>query len=138
MPKNALILGYLGLIPFIGLPLSTFLDVLPVGQSLLYFVQYSVIILSFFGGIHWWDAIQNNNNGAQLFVAMIPSLIGWFALIFAQGAILLFVLSLSYIATLFYDKHTLQLEKQAIIKYTKMRMILTTVVVLSHTAYIFV
>jgi hypothetical protein len=98
----------------------------------LHFVQYSAIILSFFGGIHWLDAIQNRRKDHQLFVSMLPSIVAWLSLMFLDGTILLSVLSLSYIGILLYDKYVLALEKDILMDYTKMRIQLTTVVVLSH------
>lgn len=49
MPKQATILGYLGLIPFISLMIHTVLEltILNTVQASMAFVQYSAIILSF-------------------------------------------------------------------------------------------
>lgn len=132
MHTSAKLLGYLGLIPFISLPLLVTMDAINYFQGYLYFVQYSAIILSFFGGIHWLDAIQNNRKNHQLYVAMLPSIIAWLALIFLKGDMLLSVLSMSYIGILMYDKFVLALTKSILIDYIKLRVILTTVVVISH------
>ncbi|MBF7072671.1 DUF3429 domain-containing protein [Glaciecola sp. MH2013] len=134
MNKQFWILGYAGLLPFIGIPLLAHTDFLNNIYAYQYFVQYSAIILSFFGGIHWYDALQNNRTNHQLYVAMLPSIIAWLSLVFLSGNILLACLSSAFIAILMYDKHVLVLEKQKIIAYTKLRIILTTVVVFSHLA----
>ena len=58
MPYSAVLLGIAGLIPFLFLPLSYVFNWLSLTQSALYFIQYSAVLLSFFGGVHWWDAIK--------------------------------------------------------------------------------
>ena len=130
--KHYWFLGYAGLIPFVGLPLLAYTNVIDKILAYQYFVQYSAIILSFFGGIHWYDALVNNRTNHQLYVAMVPSIIAWVSLVFLGGNILLGVLSCAFIAILMYDKHVLVMEKSKIIEYTKLRMILTTVVVTAH------
>ncbi|WP_371193329.1 DUF3429 domain-containing protein [Glaciecola sp. SC05] len=132
MHYSAKILGYLGLLPFVGIPILILGGQLYYFQGYQYFVQYSAIILSFFGGIHWLDALQNRRSDHQLYVAMLPSIVGWTALIFLDGYILLSALSIAYVGILMYDKYVLALEKDILIPYTFMRVFLTTVVVISH------
>lgn len=132
MHQSAKILGYLGLLPFIGIPILILGGQLYYFQGYTYFVQYSAIILSFFGGVHWLDALQNRRNDHQLYVAMLPSIVAWGALVLLDGYLLLSVLSVTYIGILMYDKYVLALEKDILIPYTVMRVWLTTVVVISH------
>lgn len=132
MHKSAKILGYAGLTPFISLPILALLEQLSSYLAFTYFVQYSAIILSFFGGIHWLDALQNKRQNHQLYVAMLPSIVAWSALIFLQGNSLLSALSVAYIGILMYDKYVLALERDILIDYTFMRTVLTSVVVCSH------
>jgi hypothetical protein len=132
MQRNAKILGYAGLLPFIGLPILIIIGQLEYYQGYLYFIQYSAIILSFFGGIHWLDALQNRRSDHQLYVAMLPSIIAWLSLIFLSGNALLSTLSVAYIGILMYDKYVLALEKDILIDYTFLRVVLTTIVVISH------
>lgn len=132
MHTTAKYLGYAGLIPFVSIPILVMIGLVDAYLGYLHFVQYSAIILSFFGGIHWLDAIQNRRKDHQLFVSMLPSIVAWLSLMFLDGTILLSVLSLSYIGILLYDKYVLALEKDILMDYTKMRIQLTTVVVLSH------
>lgn len=135
MPKLANLLGYAGLIPFIGLPLLSLLGIIDKNLAYIYFVQYSAIILSFFGGIHWFDAITNNNGKQhQLLVAMLPSIVAWLSLICLTGTWLLCVLSVAYIGILMYDKYVLALPKRLLFEYISLRVILTSVVVLTHLA----
>lgn len=132
MHTSAKLLGYLGLIPFIMIPLLIMADQLFYFEGFEFFVQYSAIILSFFGGIHWLDALQNRRKNHQLYMAMLPSIVAWLSLIFLSANTLLSVLSITYIGVLMYDKYVLALERDILIPYTQLRMILTTVVVGTH------
>ncbi|WP_395344009.1 DUF3429 domain-containing protein [Ningiella sp. W23] len=132
MQSAATRLGYAGLLPFIGIPVLIITGKIHYFDGYTYFVQYSAIILSFFGGVHWLDALQNRRKNHQLYVAMLPSIVAWASLILFEGYILFSVLSLAYISILVYDKYVLALEKDILIPYTFMRTVLTTVVVISH------
>ncbi len=132
MPKAAWFLGYAGLIPFIALPMLTVFGFLSFYQSYQYFAQYSAIILSFFGGIHWITAIVDKNNNHQIFVAMLPSIIAWLSLVFLSGEILLTTLSLAFIGMFTYDKYGLALPKYLVVDYIKLRLHLTTIVIFCH------
>ena len=138
MPKQATILGYLGLIPFVSLMIHTVLEltILNTVQASMAFVQYSAIILSFLGGVHWYQALTEPKNRHQVYVAMLPSIIGWVALLIFNQKITLFVLSVSYLFILMYDKYYLSLPKDMVVYYTKMRLILTSVVIFSHVMMI--
>lgn len=138
MPYSVVLLAIAGLIPFILLPLLAVTGLLPVGESARYFTQYSAVLLSFFGGIYWWDALAKKHHGSQLFIAMIPTIIGWLCLVFSGNITVLGVLSLSYLAVFYYDKNHLVLEKDEIVSYITLRMVLTTVVVVCHAWLIFI
>ncbi|WP_100657158.1 DUF3429 domain-containing protein [Alteromonas flava] len=138
MPNNAKLLGYLGLIPFLIIPLAIIMETLSYAQGFAFFTQYSAIILSFLGGIHWYAAVTENRYWHQIYVAMLPSIVGWLALILFPDARALGVLSLSFIGMVFYDKFTLQMTPSMIIDYTRLRVILTTIVVAAHAVMIFV
>ena len=132
MPPQAKLLGYLGLIPFVTIPVAVILNVLSYPQAFAFFTQYSAIILSFLGGIHWYAAITENRYSHQIYVSMLPSIVGWMALIGFIDARTLGILAFAHIALVFYDKFTLRLEPQMIIEYTRFRITLTTVVVACH------
>jgi hypothetical protein len=132
MHQSAKLLGYAGLLPFIGIPLLILTGQIHYFEGYTYFAQYSAIILSFFGGIHWLDALQNRRKNHQLFVAMLPSIVGWLSLVFLQGYLLFSVLSIAYVGVLMYDKYVLALEKDILIPYTFLRKVITTVVVITH------
>jgi hypothetical protein len=132
MHPSAKLLGYAGLLPFIGIPILILTGQIHYYQGYTYFAQYSAIILSFFGGIHWLDALQNRRSNHQLYIAMLPSIVGWFSLMFLQGYMLFSALSIAYVGILMYDKYVLALEKDILIPYTFLRTVLTTVVVITH------
>ena len=138
MPYSIVALGAAGLIPFVALPLAAILNILPLPEAARYFTQYSAVLVSFFGGIYWWDALSKRDFGPQIYIAMLPTIVGWLCLVFAGSGVMLSILSMTYLAVLFYDKHTLSLDKEAIVSYISLRMMLTTVVVLCHGWMIFI
>ncbi|TPV61063.1 DUF3429 domain-containing protein [Aestuariibacter sp. GS-14] len=137
MNSQAKYLGYAGLVPFLALNIALFTQVYPSTLIYILFTQYSAVLLSFFGGIHWYDAVSSKRTGHQLYVAMLPTIIGWICLSQTGAHWALGVLSISYLLILFYDKQVLTLPKDMVVEYTKLRMTLTTVVVLSHAVMIF-
>ncbi|MDO6534020.1 DUF3429 domain-containing protein [Alteromonas stellipolaris] len=137
MPYSVVLLGVAGLIPFLAMPIAYSLNLLSLTQSAIYFMQYSAVLLSFFGGIHWWDSISNQRYGKQMYIAMLPSIIGWLCLVFSHDPKTLGVLSLSYVAILVYDKFKLSLPKGQIVSYISLRIALTSVVVISHAWMIY-
>lgn len=132
MSSSTKLLGLLGLIPFLAASLAPTVEWLSLSESARYFTQYSAVLLSFFGGIHWWDAVSNDKRNHQMYVAMLPTIVGWLCLVFSGDVRVLGVLSVSYLAMLVYDKFTLVLTKDDIIQYIQLRMVLTTVVVITH------
>lgn len=129
---TAWMLGIAGLTPFIGLPLLAVLQVLDWYSVLQGFRTYSAVILSFLGGIHWYDAISSNKSGHQIYVSMLPSILAWSALFLLPELLALGVLSVGFLLMMLYDKFALTLPKDIVIWYTKLRMVLTTVVVICH------
>lgn len=137
MKLQAKLLGYAGLIPFLLLNIALLFDAYPTSLIYILFTQYSAVLLSFFGGIHWYDAISSNKSGHQMYIAMLPTIIGWLCLTQTGAHWVLGVLSASYVLMMFYDKQVLTLPKTMVVDYTKLRMTLTTIVVLSHAVMIF-
>jgi hypothetical protein len=88
-PKVPLWLGLSGLIPFVALSASLILDLTPPfftdGDSVrVALVGYGVVILSFLGGVRWGLAMKEDEEGdgkanRDFVIAVIPSLIAWFA-----------------------------------------------------------
>lgn len=136
MPTNAKLLGYLGLIPFVTIPIAVILNILSFPQAFAFFSQYSAIILSFLGGIHWFAAVTDNRFSHQIYVAMLPSILGWLALISFADVRTLGVLAVAHVAVVFYDKFTLQLTPALIVEYTRMRTSLTSIAVACHAVMV--
>lgn len=82
VPPLAGLLGYAGLLPFVGLSAALWL-LSPTYQPLLNqaLLLYASLILTFMGAVHWGLAIQNltNQHLFQLGISVLPALIAWFA-----------------------------------------------------------
>lgn len=87
-PATVAWLGYGGLLPFVGLALAGAAD---PGRAPLWFnamLAYGAVILSFVGALHWGIAMvaAQAASHAVLFVwSVVPSLLGWSALLGAQA-----------------------------------------------------
>lgn len=126
--SHAEILGLAGLFPFLGLPVFILLGSLSLYEGLTFFAQYSAIILSFLGGAIWFDGITNKKANWQLYAAMIPSLIGWFALVVMPPKISIIVLMVSFLIMLIFEYKFFKSEPW----YINLRTRLTTVAFGGH------
>jgi hypothetical protein len=83
--KIALILGYAGLIPFVGLSAASVLIDATHRNSLLFcLLAYGATIISFLGAIHWGLTMKDDSPSQwQLIWGVIPSLAAWLSLIFS-------------------------------------------------------
>ena len=86
LPLLATILGVAGLIPFIGAGLAA----LGTGadRGMMALVAYGAVILAFLGGVHWGFALQDpatTGERQRLTWGVVPSLIGWVALLLAMA-----------------------------------------------------
>ena len=84
IPIAALWLGPLGLIPFVAGALAPWL--LPAERlpdAGLALAGYGAVILSFLGGVHWGLAAPAGRP-LQIGLSVLPSLIGWLALLVAN------------------------------------------------------
>ncbi len=84
IPGAALWLGPLGLIPFLAGALAPWL--LPaerLAEAELALIGYGAVILSFLGGVHWGLAAPAGRP-LQLGLSVVPSLVGWLALLVAS------------------------------------------------------
>lgn len=128
MPFSAFILGGLGLLPFVGLPILHLTGFISLYEAGSYFSQYSAVILSFFGGVHWWIAVNKPTQSAQLYVAMLPSIIAWLSLVLLPEKLTLMVLAGSFLGIFLYDFLTLKGPPL----YMRLRAFLTGIVVGCH------
>jgi hypothetical protein len=133
VPTIAKVLGGLGLLPFLA---GTLFAIAGgpgwAGPALRY---YAATILAFMGGIHWGLAIAGGREQEggdrlrlQLVGSVIPSLIGWFALLMpaTQG---LTVMALAFALLLGADLAAVK-RGGAPAWYPKLRMPLTAIVTL--------
>lgn len=73
-------LGWSGVLPFAGLAALAWWPG-EVGElALRGFAGYSVVILSFLGGVRWGRALAARAGAAEYARAVLPSLVGWVAL----------------------------------------------------------
>ena len=127
-------LGYAGLAPFIVFSIGTWLTLPVMANAHSVLLTYAAIILSFMGAIHWGLAMAQNSRIAtiQLGASVLPALLGWLALLipmlYGYG-----LLAICFIVLLIADKYA---SGKGLLPdwYLPMRMVLTTVVVLSLVA----
>ena len=106
IPKPALVTGLLGLLPFISLG-AIIVDQAPDvrGEILAALLAYGAVILSFLGGVRWGVAISGSSQApltSQLCISVIPSLVGWVAILIEKQAGLL-VLTVAFSLMLLID-----------------------------------
>ncbi|MDF1748213.1 MAG: DUF3429 domain-containing protein [Alphaproteobacteria bacterium] len=93
IPKPALILGLLGLIPFIAPAVTMWSgDAMMVGGALSLQFGYAAVILSFLGGVHWGRALAGDRfgpTGPRLLWSVVPSLLGWALLLAPDSTVIL-------------------------------------------------
>ena len=85
--KSATLLGFMGLFPFIALAaisVGAVGDMAATAQTAL--LAYGAVILSFLGGVQWGACVgapsmSDNENAVRLTASVVPSLIGWLALL---------------------------------------------------------
>lgn len=108
-------LGYAGLIPFVGLAAALWvvpLDAWPLARLSL--LGYGATICSFLGAIHWGLVMQAGaaQLRSSLLWGVVPSLVGWVALLLSHvsGLLLIAVLLWTCYAVdrIVYPRHQLQ------------------------------
>ena len=134
VPLSAGWLGGLGAVPFICLAGS--IPFVPVEARVIAthaLVAYGATILSFLGGIHWGLSIRPGSSGvsdelpSRLILSVIPSLIGWVALLLHERSGLL-MLAAAFAIMLLLDIRATR-RGEAPLWYPKLRAPLTFVVV---------
>lgn len=94
------LLGYLGLIPFVGLAA---LQVAGVVNSNIYLLSYSALILSFLGGTLWSSSITLKLDWPVAVVSNLVVLFAWAALVFHQTPAVLGLMALLLIGLLVFE-----------------------------------
>ena len=109
LPTIALLLGIGGLIPFIVCGLGALTNPPPNdAASLMALIAYGAVILAFLGGVHWGFGLDDAGSTpasiqrARFGLGVVPSLIGWVALLLAiltYGQVALALLLVGFILT---------------------------------------
>ena len=93
LPIVAVVLGVAGLLPFLGCTIGILLfpGEVPVPRLVMALIDYGAVILAFLGGVHWGFALEPapglveptrpSTDRKRLALGVIPSLIGWAALL---------------------------------------------------------
>ena len=128
IPKSALVSGLLGLLPVVFLS-AVILHQSPNvhGEIIAALLAYGAVILSFLGGVRWGTAISGTSHvplSIQLWISVVPSLVGWAAILIEIPAALL-VLTVAFSLVLFTD----YMIAGAPIWYLRLRVILSLPVI---------
>jgi hypothetical protein len=144
LPFLAVVLGVLGLIPFLGCTIGIILfpsDV-PVPNMVMAIIAYGAVVLSFLGGVHWGLALepapsvivpgQAATDNKRLALGVLPSLIGWAALLVplvSSPLIAIVLLILGFALTILVEA---QAQRRGAIPegYMALRWVLSAVVLL--------
>ena len=145
-PATAVWLGTAGLIPFVTGALYLTLGPLIYAQVVFNaLIGYGAIILSFMGAVHWGLALRATESEAPGYwfcVSVVPSLVGWAAVLvalFGGHLIALILLAAGFIGVYLLDLSSIS-QGIAPPWYRKLRLPLTVVVVsclgIASTAFV--
>ncbi len=107
LPPYVALLGYGGLIPFVGLASLLWLDAQRVTTWSQALISYGAVILSFVGAVYWGVAMSvstlNESQRQRAFVwSVAPALFAWFATMMVD-AVALLILLLGFVAQFVQD-----------------------------------
>jgi hypothetical protein len=144
LPPLAIVLGVAGLIPFIGCGIAAISANEALGpRALAALIGYGAVILAFLGGVHWGLVLAPRpadsatppvaRENLLLLLGVVPSLIGWVALVLAPTIApdaALAVLILGFLATVITEW---RMRRQEIVPtaYLWLRWALSLVVVVT-------
>lgn len=129
MPRSALALGLMGLMPFIAFAGALRFDlVLTDDQARTAAVLYGVVILAFMGGAQWGLATAAPKPRSSAFaISVLPALLAWASLAFASRLALV-ILGAGFMTLLAYDLWTVR-RGEAPGWYGRLRIGLSAVVI---------
>ena len=110
VPLPALLLGFAGLLPPVGLTAVALLDLGLFAPSTPGFVlTYAAVILSFLGGT-WWGFVSRSDRPAWMLlgISVLPALAGWAAIFSFQPPAALFALAIALLAARAVDAYLSQ------------------------------
>lgn len=105
MQKVHIILGYAGLIPFVGLSILAISGYEDAEYLLL---TYAALILSFLGGIVWMATITANKHWSLAVLSNAVMLIAWAAVVFGDSIWALAVIAVVMLGLLFIESRYLR------------------------------
>ena len=144
LPILAVVLGILGLIPFLACTVGiiAFPRDVPVPNLVHAIIAYGAVILSFLGAVHWGFALEPSpaltapgqaaTDRKRLALGVLPALGGWAALLVSLGSsalVAILVLILGFLATTLVEA---QAARRGALPggYMMLRWVLTAVVLL--------
>jgi hypothetical protein len=129
----AQVLGYGGLVPFVGLALALGLWPLHQVQAAAGLLSYSATIASFLGAIHWGLAMRDPKGPSTglLVWGVVPSLFAWIALMLSGAKGLLLIAALLW-ACFAVDR--VVYTRAGLRAWLPMRLLLTAIASLSCIA----
>lgn len=134
-PAPIILLGYGGLLPFVGGAIGTWLPVAWAPAASFAFMAYSAAILAFLGGLQWGIALRPDADrlAERVTVGVLPALVAALALPIGvrRGAIVLLAGFLLLLAWEVFRNRTLMPGW-----YVPLRVRLTTGVVACHAAFL--
>ena len=133
-PLFPLFFGIGGAVPFIFLSLGIWTFTYELKLIALYnLINYSVLILSFIGAVHWGAAMVINDKGYKSYLlSIIPVLLSWFLIMgfIVNYMIIFIILIILYLFVFFIDIKAVR-EKKLPQWYLPMRKFITIIVLLS-------
>lgn len=135
LPRGMLALGWSGVLPFLLAVMAAFALPQWAAFAAAVFVSYGAVILSFLGGARWGRALATRVEPARFVEAVLPSLIGFAALLLLHTAwIALLLLAFGFAIWLVIDQRD-RLWSPA---YKRMRLGISLVVLLLHGAWLMI
>ena len=133
-PLFPLLFGIGGAAPFIFLSLVIWTFTYELKLIALYnLINYSVLILSFIGAVHWGAAMVRNDKGYKSYLLSItPALLSWFLIMgfIVNYMIIFIILIILYLFLFFIDIKAVR-EKKLPQWYLPMRKFITIIVLIS-------
>lgn len=105
IPIAPLIFGLGGTLPFIILSVAIWLGSYELKLMALFnLINYSIIILSFIGAVHWGAAMLRKDKFFKYYlISIIPALLGWFLIMgFIANYLTIFVLLMILFLLIFF------------------------------------
>ena len=124
-PQLAKLIGFGGLIPFVGCSVLMYAG--DTGASIIALsasAVYGAVILSFVGAVHWGLTMREDRSPYWYVWSVIPAILGWLAIVLLDIKISLLALSIAFTLAWSVDR---QASLQGLIPawYMQMRHILT-------------